>query len=340
MKESNNRNNNLDLLRNICCIFVVIIHVSAIWLNYIENKLLDNNFIFCLINTMSKFSVPVFFMISGYLNISNEKNVNYKYFLKKTKIKIIVPCILFSIFYSLIKIFESYINKNNILLVLKDIMKGNLGALWFLYALIPIYLITPCLVYLRKNSNRGDFESFCWIYFAYSAISGLFSNFSVSWALGSSANYLGFYLIGYILGNKKYSKTRLNIFINLLLLVLLPFINSILVYKYNFIENIDFNFSNNFNPINIIYSIIIFILMFKINIPFSSYKLSKYTFGIYLIHPFFISIYTHIIKTEFLINNYYIKFVMMLGIIFAFSLLFSYLYNYIYNKLLSIFVKN
>ena len=148
------RYNNLDLLRVVSCIFVVFIHVSAIWLsnsNFVGNK---NLIFFVTVNTIAKFSVPVFFMLSGYLNISNEKNSNYKLFYKKSFSKVILPCILFSLFYSLIKILNDISLNHDFTLALKDILSGNLGALWFLYALIPMYLITPFIITLRNNVDK------------------------------------------------------------------------------------------------------------------------------------------------------------------------------------------
>lgn len=332
------RYNNLDLLRIVSCIFVVIIHVSAIWLssiNFVEN---NNLIVYVIVNTIAKFSVPVFFMLSGYLNISNDKNLDFKSFYRKSFYKVIIPCILFVLFYSIIKFLECIVSNDNLILVFKEILSGNLGALWFLYSLIPMYLITPFIIILKNNVDKKKFEISCIIYFVYSCFSGLFSEFSVAWTLGNSFNYLGFYLIGYIL-SQKYTddkKNKPNLFLNMVLIIIFGILNSAFVYYFNYLKHYSFDFSLNFNLINVLYSILIFIFFLNLKFSKSLSFISKYTFYIYLIHPFVISVFTHIIPQNFLIDNSIVSFVLLFIIVFTISFVFSIIFDGLYKNVIKI----
>ena len=331
------RFDNLDLLRIISCVFVVLIHVTAIWLSNNEVINNDNLFFFVFVNSIAKFSVPVFFMLSGFFNLSNDKNLNYKEFYKKSFYKILLPCILFSVFYSIIKVLECFFSDGDFVLVLKEIFSGNLGALWFLYALIPMYLLTPLIIILKNNIEKKHFIIFCIIYFLYSSVSGLFSEFSVAWSLGNSFNYLGFYLIGYVIGEKFINSKKIGkipFILILIFAVILGFVNSYIIYNFNYIHKFDFDFSINFNIINVLYSILIFILFINLKFEKKIQFFSNYTFYIYLIHPFIISIIVRIVPMNFIICNPYISFVLIFIIVFICSLIFSIIFDYVYKFIL------
>lgn len=322
------RKNNLDLLRIISCVFVVLIHVSATWIVKMQDRSIEPNFLISFLNSSSKFAVPVFFMLSGYFNILNDKNSDIKAFWKKTFTKIILPCLIFMIFYSFLKIFEGIVLKTEIKITFFEIFSGNLGALWFLYSLIPMYLVTPLVIILKKNISEKHFKYFCIIYFLYSILSGIFSNYSVSWTLGNSADYFGFYLIGSIIDNKRNEKVNSKYKIAIVVIILaLLVINSCIIYYYSFINKISYDLSTNFNPINVIISLLIFYLFSNISFKTNLNNFVKLTFPIYLIHPFIISLCKLFLSKIILNYNIYLSFVIVYFIVLLFSVFLSYIYN-------------
>ena len=71
---------NFDLLRILCCFSVILIHVSAIvWYDY-EMKSFDWQ-ISTFYDTLVRFCVPVFYMISGMLFLSR-KSIDIKKYIK------------------------------------------------------------------------------------------------------------------------------------------------------------------------------------------------------------------------------------------------------------------
>ena len=88
---------NIDLLKIICCISVIIIHVSATYINTISNYM-DEIFYINLLNCITRFAVPCFVMISGYFAISNNKKDDCIAFYKKKIKNIIIPMIIFHLY--------------------------------------------------------------------------------------------------------------------------------------------------------------------------------------------------------------------------------------------------
>ena len=76
------RENNIDLLKMICCISVIIIHASARYctmaVNEGANIYNEGIFFSNLMNCITRFAVPCFVMIAGGFELS--KKVSYKEF--------------------------------------------------------------------------------------------------------------------------------------------------------------------------------------------------------------------------------------------------------------------
>ena len=93
------RNVNIDLLRTICSICIVIMHIIDFYiLDY--NSVGEEFWTFInLFESIIRFAVPIFFMVSGALLIKNFKEGSITFY-KKRFTSIIAPYIIISIFYS------------------------------------------------------------------------------------------------------------------------------------------------------------------------------------------------------------------------------------------------
>lgn len=135
----------IDNLRGIACLMVVMIHTTT-W--YITNPATVTSFdwnVANLLNSASRVSVPLFFMISGYL-FYGERSAQPRHFLR------IALCLLFysAIALLYIVLFTS-INSD---LSLKNILqKPIFYHLWFFFAVIVIYLVSP-LIQVKDLSGK------------------------------------------------------------------------------------------------------------------------------------------------------------------------------------------
>lgn len=135
----------IDNLRAMACMMVVMIHATTY---YVTNGVaigLHNWDIANVLNSLSRVSVPLFFMISGYL-FFGEKSAGRRHFTR------IVCCILF---YSAIAlIYIAAFTKIGFWPSLRGILqKPVFYHLWFFYAIAVIYLLSP-LISVKPVSRR------------------------------------------------------------------------------------------------------------------------------------------------------------------------------------------
>lgn len=152
-------------IRNIQFIAIILVVLQHSFFikekDYFSDNFEINNFIQYFFSTgLSKISVPIFFIISGYLFFFDFRNSLNSYMVKyKKRIKtLLIPYIFFSIFWFLliytVKIFikDENMTFNNIL---KDLFGSNPIAyqLWFIRDLIFLIMASPLIFYGISNSK-------------------------------------------------------------------------------------------------------------------------------------------------------------------------------------------
>lgn len=139
------RNINLDLLKVLACVGVVLLHTTMAGF-----KETDSWNLLAYLYYLSTYSIPLFFMVNGYL-LLGKREITYHYILQKVKwILITVSSWTFIVW-----IFKRDFTTNPIKNIVGSlIQRGYFPQFWFFGALILIYL---CLPILRKflNSKRS-----------------------------------------------------------------------------------------------------------------------------------------------------------------------------------------
>ncbi len=288
------REEKYDLLRIIAAVAVIMIHVSGLYITAyndpnIFGQIYKNNLLVSIFfNTISRFAVPCFIMLSGAFILSNPKNKNYKYFYKNSFKKIWIHLIIFSILYLLYNITKGILTSNNILFIIKPIkslIKGEpYSHLWYLYMLIGVYICAPFIICLKDNIGEKNFSKFSWIFLILAIISQNTSSYTLKWDIGFSFSYLGYFMIGYNLKIKS-STNKIPKFIIIFLILGLEMI-LLLINNICLKANINTELLvDAYSPIVVVYSILVFILVTKMNnirLSFYSKKISTITFYIYL----------------------------------------------------------
>lgn len=140
----------VDVLRSFACICVLFCHSPGKYEGQGGQFLLaPNNYL------MMAWGVSIFFMLSGALLFSQEQKLVPFY--KKRLSRITMPIVIWSIIYILFdKLFiTSNDDKSIIHKILLIPFYQQTGLLWFMYALIGIYLISPIIsVWLRTISKK------------------------------------------------------------------------------------------------------------------------------------------------------------------------------------------
>ena len=342
------RENNIDLLKIICCVSVIIIHASARYCNININNG-DGVFFSNLVNCITRFAVPCFVMIAGGFALS--KKISYKEFYKKRFKSIVLPTLIFSVLYVVYYILKAMalsakngtgMPTENIIEILVNFVKGGSSFhLWYLYMMLFIYLITPVLIGIKEKIGDINFNKLGIILLVISIPFALTSTHKFSYDIGFSIYYLGYYILGYTIKNRITEKSNKNFIKYFLMAIVILFINSFFrLYIINqgmTDEEFTLPFVGNFSPIDnfsiliVIASILIYKAFVNLDFKRNIVNIAKYSLYIYLIHIFVLDIiYIFVFNKP---QMPYLEIPIATVIVFFGGLLLSKIYIFIYRKI-------
>lgn len=288
MKEINNRNTSIDIMRIIAAFFVILIHTTDTFVLYTPLKGSTAWNILYYLNTLSHVAVPIFIMLSGYLLLNEEKLKNIKLFFKKRFSKILLPFIFWLIIY-----IGYYIDWDKTRLTaqyFKRFWNGDFWHLYFLVIILELYLITPILMHLTEKMEKKGKTILFWSLLGSSIFCSLLGIFNIDFKKNTLTMFIPYISIFYAGAYLRAVNVKRKLFpILLTILLLLPIIT-------NYIGNGDLgsfiviNYSPTLLPMTLC-----FFLVFKnigqfLNATYSENIskiitfISSTTFGIYLIH--------------------------------------------------------
>lgn len=295
----------LDIMRIFAILAVVMIHSSYEFLldGYVISD--SNYFIANVLDTISRFGVPFFVMISGALLLDEDKRMSWNIVLKKYVFNILILLFFWSLFYSIIYqiIFPviklKSVNAISILDFVDALINGHFH-LWYLYMIIGLYLMTPLLRKFVDKDNEKSVIIFILIsvliqfteplfqlgsiyYQPLTYVSEFINKFQLQFFCGYTTYYiLGWYIVH--IGVKGKCKTRL-----LYLLGCTGLIGTITLVQIT--KNIDLCHSN-MSILILLYSVSLFVFFtnfdtskFSEKTRMNLIKLSSFSFGVYAIHP-------------------------------------------------------
>lgn len=312
------RKYNIDLCRVICIFAVVLVHVNAPF--YKLSVIGENSFVATnIMGASARFCVPLLLTISGSLFIGKEITINVFY--KKRLLPLVFVYYLWVFIYGMYKVYTMDFTGNFI--------SVSHYHLEFIPNLIGIYLILPIINELLKN--KKVFKLLYFITFI-SAIMiqsiDLFFKISIytdRYIIPFKNPYLFYFLSGYFFKNIKNKKAILLSFAFLFITIIASLYKSIGVGSHIYYWG--------YGYINItIITISLFVFFNSINMKNKCLNdkilnLSKCSFGIYIVHVFFIDLiikYLGFIEVPFII-----KVPLFTVIAFSFSYLFILLINLI-----------
>lgn len=214
------RENNYDLLRIASTIAVIMIHVSAVWFgiavdDIAENRLriadIQSPFFICIYNSISRFAVPCFLMLSGAFILDNKRNSEYKGFYSKSFEKIGIHAMVFSLLYTLYQIPFCFVGEEkDVTILLKNIIKGlPMAHMWYMYMLIGVYVMVPVVLRFKNSITEKMFYRVACVFLILASISRWTTEkVWLSWDVGQAFEYLGYFLVGYSI--RKINKGKRN----------------------------------------------------------------------------------------------------------------------------------
>jgi len=285
----------IDLLRITAMLGIILIHVAAPLVYDFGNISLTNWYIANIYDSAVRNCAPIFFMISGYLLLNTAEPILLFY--KKRILKVVIPLIVWSIIYIIWN--SLFLGKD--ILSFKSfysiIISPAYYHLWFMYALIGVYLIVPILRIFIIHARESHKWYYLTIWFLAVAIIPIFEKYTgIKNHIDFMAisGFVGFFVLGDLLGRIKISK---KVFIvTLIASIIFPLLTA---YGTYFLTNRHGHFDeflyDEFSIDTILFTITSFVVFKYI---FQEYKtnnrylsqgiitfISTASLGIYLIHP-------------------------------------------------------
>lgn len=292
MEEKAKRIEYIDLLRILSALAVVFLHVSA--QNWSIFKVETLAWDICnLYDSLVRWAVPVFVMISGTLLLSKEYKLKDLYFRKI--LRIITAFIFWSFIYVLL--FHQDLSKMQ---MIQNFLIGH-HHMWFLFMICGLYMLVP---FLKKiSSSKKLTEYYIILSIIFTGILPLISNILLDFNffyIGNAINYnlskvgllfgyTGYFLLGYYLKENDISKNKRKI---IYILGIFGYIFTTLMTR---ITSLRYGRANiayyNELYLNVFLEAIAVFVFAKYN--FKTNKIingiAKCCFGIYLVHVIFLN---------------------------------------------------
>lgn len=295
----------LDILRIIATFDIILLHLAAAFWYETDAKSFTWS-IFNFYDACSRWGVPIFIMISGYLFLSKESSNNIAKIHKRNILRIITCFIFWSLLYA---IYYYFLYRFDFETVFVSFIKGP-SHMWFLLMIVGLYLITPFLKKITESEKLLIY--FLALSFIFSVVLpqaivvvGLFSkNYSDIFQhiydnihFHFAYDYVFYFVLGYYLGKKRFAR-KLKVIIYTL--GICGFFSTVFISQYltNKTEEANGIFYDNFSFGVLLESIFVFVTLKSIfeNTTFSKkiqkliITLSNCSFGIFLVHIMIISL--------------------------------------------------
>lgn len=312
----------IDILRIIASIAVVVIHTAADKWYSTSIKEFDWQ-VYNFFNSITRWGVAVFIMVSGVFFLDPEKNISTKTMYSKYIVRIIIVIFVWGLFYQAFGIAGNYYVKHEpvtfrkILFAFITIFIGEpWGHLWYLYMLLTLYIMTPVYRIFTKNAKETDLRYLLIIFFIFGLslpvlrkiVLHFDNSFKINQLFSMLIGYSGFYFAGYYFS--KYSVSR-KIKMSIGIIGILSLLITIAGTYYIAImcgEQKEVLY-DNLLPTNMFVAFAVFLFVQKITPAEISEKnylivteIAKCTFGIYLIHYCILSVLVNLWPEQIRLN--------------------------------------
>jgi len=114
---------------------VVVLHVSAPFVVNMHTNGIETWWVGNIIDSSTRWCVPILIMISGKLMLVNEKEIELRDFLKKRLLKVLIPLLAWSFIYMVWSYrYDLEWNLSFFVTFAKNLYEGNIYIhLWYLY---------------------------------------------------------------------------------------------------------------------------------------------------------------------------------------------------------------
>lgn len=317
----------LHYLRAVAILMVVALHSITPYISDAAIYGKKSWYVYLFINAVTRGGVPMFLMLSGYLMLNDDASRDFSVFYRKRLSRILIPlCIWNVIYYVFYCVFNGAPFKLTELAA-QSLDCGTAYHFWYVYTLFGIYLVTP---FLKRLADTCSLKQLVWLEvliclcttlrpFVDTVLPVYIFMFEPLFN-----GYIGFFLLGYILGKTDIKSRAIPLF------ALMGLVGTAMSAVGNHIsssaQGIDLSFNSGYNISYFLIAASFFMIFKSINLKqgrvFAAVRsLSSASFGIYLVHVGVMDIITRyfMIDASPLVSSLYL-FVLTVPISAALSL--------------------
>lgn len=283
---NNSRKINIDMARILACLAVVLLHTTARTIYLYETTDIVTFSIANLLNSATRWCVPVFIMLSGALLLSKPIEGVGDFFVKRVRV-IVFPAIFWTAAYLWWRV-RYYNESPSLLWIGKEIFNTTpYYHLYFLYLIFGLYVFTPAFAVIVAYLNPRVTIKLSIVAISFAALLVVSSGMTLN-LVTHFLPYIGYFLLGGVLVKNPWRLCYVlpGFLISVLITALMTFV---MLKAYGPMGKWGLYFYNYFSPTVVIMSICVFCLFIGIRWslkwqPVAS-LLAPLTLGIYLLHP-------------------------------------------------------
>lgn len=304
------RNCSMDVLRILACLAVIIVHAgsSGISIDIVDEG--TDEWYYCMaLDSLFKWSVPIFVMITGFFFLKPEKELPLKKLYKKYILRLVLCLIFWSWFYAILldcRYTKFYP------------FGGQHTNFWYIGMCIGLYMSMPVLRIIAANEKVLAYSCWIWLFMNLYTFIGHFVDVPILITDHVFYGYIGFCLWGYYLSRVELNRRQTNV------VYLIGVLSSIITLILPWVTKGKVVFALD-SPGPALTSIAIFLFVIKHPIQLSPKfekvvtHVSGLTLGIYMAHTFVIfETYSRIYRY---IPNMFLLVPIVFGVVFVLSYL-------------------
>ena len=201
-----------DLLRVLAAFAVILLHVAS---REFKTFFFSPNWNAATVyNSLSRWGVPMFVMISGALFLNPRREITYKEILIKRIPRLLLAYVFWVVVYALNGFVMKGFDGFTIRRLLRQVIVAPRSHLWFLPMLMGVYLLIPILRKIAQDNKLMRYALLIWMvfvfvsFFQYAKTFELVTQFYPLFKMNIIVGYSGYFLLGYFLSCNVFSKKQ------------------------------------------------------------------------------------------------------------------------------------
>lgn len=306
-----------DILRIAAAFSVVLLHVAGA--RVISEEIGGINFLWAVFyDCITRWSVPLFIMLSGMLFLKKEKKINIKTLYTKNIFRLFTAFVFWSYIYNVYTAYAQCKNvKEALVTAFFNIPQGAMHT-WFLFVIAGLYIVLPFVKRMTQTMTKREAEYFIFLSFLLTFVTKSLSAFEIfkplteyvqKFEINFALGYVGLFVAGWYIDRFEHGKTfRVFSYVAAMLGFLYMFATTMYFSEQRGVVADEFMSFKSAGAFLMAFGVMMFFKHAFSNKNFSTKTKSNlkfysgYTFGIYLIHELLLNISTA--KGWFVLPNF------------------------------------